>query len=351
VIPRTLVHTMRLAAILAVPACSSDDVDYSVATTKPVRSASRFEVDRSDYRIRQVLTLGTADGDSTEVFGFVTDAAFGPRGSIYVADGGQRRIVAFDSSGRFLRSIGRPGQGPGEFLDPSSLAWIADTLFVYDGGQGRIIVLDTTGLFQRSFPSPSAWVDHVRPSARNTLLFTIAADSFVIHEVSTAGGTIGKYVRRPRVEETLPPEAIPAPGPTCASGTGFLYANHWRYELVRFAFPPGREVEARQYPSRLLRPRRPGGAGTASVAPAGGVLGLVCTDSQSLFGYVDKESGRIHYDVFDDGGHPLARWEFWRDQEPDYPGFLVDTRGGRLLAFRSRPFPQVGVWLIERARE
>jgi hypothetical protein len=87
------------------------------------------------------------------------------------------------------------------------------------------------------------------------------------------------------------------------------------------------------------------------VAPAGGVLGLVCTDSQSLFGYVDKESGRIHYDVFDDGGHPLARWEFWRDQEPDYPGFLVDTRGGRLLAFRSRPFPQVGVWLIERARE
>jgi hypothetical protein len=71
----------------------------------------------------------------------------------------------------------------------------------------------------------------------------------------------------------------------------------------------------------------------------------------SVLGYLDLESGRIHCDILDDHLRPVGRLRFWRDREPDYPGFLVAGRGNRLLAVRSRPFPQVGIWEFNSATE
>ena len=38
-----------------------------------------------------------------------------PNGNIYVADSGALNIKKFDMQGNFLKTIGREGQGPGEF--------------------------------------------------------------------------------------------------------------------------------------------------------------------------------------------------------------------------------------------
>jgi hypothetical protein len=45
---------------------------------------------------------------------------------------GIKQIAVYDSAGRFLRTIGRRGRGPGEFLGIRHIIAIADTLFVYD---------------------------------------------------------------------------------------------------------------------------------------------------------------------------------------------------------------------------
>jgi hypothetical protein len=332
--------------------CTTDDLaDYSVGRSAPIRVSQRFPPAGNRYHLRPVLTLGRPDGDSVEAFGFVTDAAFGLGDSIYVADAGQQRVLVFDGRGTFARSIGRAGQGPGEFLDPSSIALIADTLFVYDGRQGRVSVLSTTGTYYRAFPPPSAWATRVRASGRNTLLFTVAADSFIVHEMSTAGRAIQTYVPRPTVEARLPPEAIPGPGPVCGIGESFLYANVWRYEVVRVALGSTRELAAQQYPSGLLRPKPPRDGAKGSVAPAGGHLGLVCSESIRLLGYLSLESGQIHYDLLDSRGYPIVRFQFARDGIQEYPGFLTDARANHVLAFRSRPYPQVGVWVVEKGAD
>ena len=48
-------------------------------------------------------------------------------------------IKVFERSGQFVRSLGREGRGPGEFLDPfTMLAGSGDTVGVYDQGTGRL---------------------------------------------------------------------------------------------------------------------------------------------------------------------------------------------------------------------
>jgi formylglycine-generating enzyme required for sulfatase activity len=57
-------------------------------------------------------------------------------GLIHVADWTGARIISFDGAGRYLRTLGREGSGPGEFRSPTALALEADgTLVVWDAGR------------------------------------------------------------------------------------------------------------------------------------------------------------------------------------------------------------------------
>ncbi len=40
-------------------------------------------------------------------------------GNIYVCDGGNIRVQKYDKNGTYLRTIGRQGQGPGEYMYPA----------------------------------------------------------------------------------------------------------------------------------------------------------------------------------------------------------------------------------------
>lgn len=73
------------------------------------------------------------------------------RSMIYVVDTGSSRVLVFDFDGRFVRAIGRKGQGPGEFSRPTGACPLAGGgIAVADFGNGRIQVFDTEGTFVRA---------------------------------------------------------------------------------------------------------------------------------------------------------------------------------------------------------
>jgi outer membrane protein assembly factor BamB len=77
--------------------------------------------------------LVQSDGDP---FGTV---AFAPDGSFYVLDPGARRILAFSASRTFVRSIGEPGRGPGQFREPIAIAADpAGNVAAWDPGRGDV---------------------------------------------------------------------------------------------------------------------------------------------------------------------------------------------------------------------
>jgi streptogramin lyase len=90
--------------------------------------------------------FGRAGTDETH-FDRPTDIAVLPTGDIFVSDGyGNRRIVHFDRTGKYVNQWGEAGNKPGQFALPHSI--VADSqgrLYVADRENARIQVFDTKG--------------------------------------------------------------------------------------------------------------------------------------------------------------------------------------------------------------
>jgi sugar lactone lactonase YvrE len=73
-----------------------------------------------------------------------TDIGWDPQGNIFVTDGyGDSRVVKYDKAGKFIKSVGTRGNGPLQFSTPHAMAVDAKgTVYVADRGNNRIVVLD-----------------------------------------------------------------------------------------------------------------------------------------------------------------------------------------------------------------
>ncbi len=96
-------------------------------------------------------TLGTRDepGCDERHFNKPTDMAVTPDGDVYVTDGyGNARVAQFDKEGRFVRSWGQLGTGPGEFsLVHSIVRDSQGRLYVADRNNVRVQVFAADGQF------------------------------------------------------------------------------------------------------------------------------------------------------------------------------------------------------------
>ena len=92
------------------------------------------------------ISIGVADGAEEHMFGDVGDIAVGKDGSMYVLDRSVHTIRMYDVNGKYLRSIGRRGQGPGEMVSPSGIAVLTDgRLVLWETSLWRVNVYSATG--------------------------------------------------------------------------------------------------------------------------------------------------------------------------------------------------------------
>jgi hypothetical protein len=98
-------------------------------------------------RIELVRTIGgLEEKDPNLAFGAPYDVVRDGAGNIYVLDTNRRQVQKLDADGKYLLSIGRSGQGPGEFQMPNSMDIDeAGLLFIHDAMDRRIEVLTSEG--------------------------------------------------------------------------------------------------------------------------------------------------------------------------------------------------------------
>ena len=138
-----------------------------------------------------LMTIGRAGvaGNGPDTFNRPTGVAVAADGDIFVTDGHgtNDRVVKFSSDGRFIKTWGRTGTGPGEFDQPHdiSIGGSRGRVFVADRSNNRVQIFDQDGNFI------AAWTQFGRPSALH-----VAADDTLYVSDSMSNSTLNPgYVR------------------------------------------------------------------------------------------------------------------------------------------------------------
>jgi hypothetical protein len=150
--------------------------------------------------------------------------------------GGQ--VFTYATDGHWLGSLGRAGEGPGEFGRNLAVALgLADSIYVVDNSQYRVSVLDPDGEFVRSFPIPGqalaftvlstgSLLFHFRPSGRPD------DERSLFYIMDPLGQELTRFGTSTRAEAETD-QWIVSSHPT----GGFWTGSVWNYELHRWRSP------------------------------------------------------------------------------------------------------------------
>ena len=198
---------------------------------------------------------------------------------IFVADGLDPRIVAFDWSLNPIEVHGREGDGPGEFRFPRRLAAAGeDRLAVLDPGTGRVSYLDASGDFEDGV-SISADAGDIAHHASVGLLVSgdVFPNHYLVHMNGTESVPFGVIPENFREREGVPRDlerVLPRRGNLVTVATdGRIYVLDQRQLALVVYEPTGEVVETLLLP-RALRERKIQGADQAIDAFGGSLLSI-----------------------------------------------------------------------------
>ena len=150
---RSLTFVVLLGLLALAPARAATQSSTRVDTIVRVAQAP---VHPGVATLVEEISIGVADGAEEYMLGDVADIVIGRDGTMYVLDRQVPAIRQYDDRGKYIRTIGRGGAGPGEYRSPSGLATMRDgRLLLWDTGNWRINVYSADGTTLTQWQTPS----------------------------------------------------------------------------------------------------------------------------------------------------------------------------------------------------
>ncbi|MGD2122777.1 MAG: 6-bladed beta-propeller [Gemmatimonadota bacterium] len=129
----------------AVAGCSDGDMGWagtisdSAGVTIVSNPAQGIWAPGEEWVLEEELRIGGVEGDLDYLFGDIWGVTVDSHGRVFVLDFQEQRIQVYSPEGVYERTIGRRGEGPGEFMGGVSLLMgPGDTLLVQDNRLLRI---------------------------------------------------------------------------------------------------------------------------------------------------------------------------------------------------------------------
>lgn len=309
---------------------------------------SNMEWQRAErqYKIifKSELVIGTEEGDSTQVLSKPVNVVVDSKGNIYVLDMTEKVIKKFDSYGKYLLTVGHPGQGPGEFMQPYAMTIDqVDNLYIADFGASRISIFRADASFVNSF-IPGFYCGGLIVSPKGQLVLHGFKDGKIFHVFDINGHLVTSFGE---------PWEAPADPRIAAIPTfnfAFVYLGPDKY-IYACPVPKPNEILKYDFGGKLLKKIM---NRTASYVPlkleegnrAGGAIAkalVVLKDGKILVSvempkHEESNRGgkRTVLDLYD------AQGQFLTSYEPEFAGKprWVD-QNGKIFFVTEDPFPQV----------
>jgi len=144
-------------AVVALAGCTRQALTESVTRTDSAgiaivqSTAPQWEPDDAWRVTGPIVSVGTVEGAPETQLYRVRGVARLPDGRIVVANAGSSELRIYGSDGRWIRSIGGAGDGPGEFRNIRGMqVLVPDTLLVQDISRPRLTLFTTEGVLVES---------------------------------------------------------------------------------------------------------------------------------------------------------------------------------------------------------
>lgn len=215
-VPRVATAVLVLAGVAG---CWSGDRSTALSVT--VSDSSGVQIVQNvglpgplDLEVTEVAALTSPDSALTAVpWGVAADPN---TGQVYVIDQTSPRVLVFDRNGRYVRTLGHPGEGPGEFVRPNAASIDPyGALTVWDVGRGVLSRWSSEGHLLNEQRSPiNYWGPgfYERPGALITVTSATSGELMdqQIVEVRGNSTSVVHSVARRLIQAELPCGSLPA---------------------------------------------------------------------------------------------------------------------------------------------
>ena len=129
----------------------------TVDGVKTVANPAKPSAAAATVKLPELWRVGGDSESEDDLFGVIVDIDIDANGEVYLLDSQLSEVKVYSKDGEFLRSIGREGEGPGEFRRPVAMFFTDDgKVAVVQMMPGKIVLLSKDGKPAGDFPLPPA---------------------------------------------------------------------------------------------------------------------------------------------------------------------------------------------------
>lgn len=189
----------------------------------------------TNVRVTRELAIGALDGPDEYSFAWVAGVTVGSDNAIYVLEQKPPVVRQYDATGKYIRSFGRSGQGPGEFQRPEALSLADKRLIVRDVRNARLTVYPLAGgaplhwRYESTFSSNVQMIVHADGGV--SVPTQVSGPSGYVPVVMryAPNGTPRQTISVPNLGYKVPSINVRTKGGSATLSIPFAYEPRWTY--------------------------------------------------------------------------------------------------------------------------
>lgn len=327
---------------------ATSTVRLSPDVSTPETAVTKISVISLPSRTKEIRFLRcfpTEKDEAKEVFfSQAQDITSDPQGRIYITDVKANQVLVFDPEGRFLRKIGGPGQGPGEFDMAGRALWTSGGLAVLDRSNSRVQYFDDRGWFRRSLKLTKSYVEMAIGTDGTIFAFNMRGGPGEMIDAIDADGRAHASFGNPR--QTLSDGSGPRSCWLSMSPSEELFVAYWFSPVVQVYSAAGElrsvfEIQYKPMQDKLSRNQA-----QAKTAPGGGrvigqsIIEAIWTTEAGFFILHRDLQGRVDILEFKRDGTFVR--DYWTAQTSEYypRGLIVREDGNKKMFYLLQAIPE-----------